>query len=314
MGRRSLRSISVPIILASTAVALAVALLVGWTLIFADNLARGEDLAANVWLLVLGVVAFVAIMSVLVMFAVFLARKIIQVRRQDSFIDSVTHELKSPLASIKLGLQTMGRDGVGEEKRELLRGMMLGDVDRLSAFIDDVLQASRLADGRSQTPVNLAPIEVSSLLHECAAMVTEFHKLEAHAIAIDAPTSLEMTSDRASLQVVVRNLLDNAVKYSTAPIRVSAKAQVDERGGLVLEVVDSGIGIPKRDLRRVFQRFYRVEDESVRSRKGTGLGLFVVSALVRDLGGRVEAESEGRGAGTTMRVMLPSGASSPARA
>src|SRR5690606_15574137 len=125
MARRNLPSISVPIVLASVAVPLAIALLVGWTVTFASNVAKGEATAQNVWLLVLGSVAFIGILSVLVMFATFLIREILEVRRQNSFIDSVTHELKSPLASIKLGLQTMNRPGVDEEKREVLRTMML---------------------------------------------------------------------------------------------------------------------------------------------------------------------------------------------
>ena len=146
--RRNLPSISTPIIMASIAVPLAMALLVGWTLVFAREIADHGAAAGSVWLLVLGVVAFVTIMTVMVMFTIFLGREILEVRRQDSFIDSVTHELKSPLASIKLGLQTLGREGVPEDKRELLRDMMLGDVDRLSDFVDDILQASRLAHGR----------------------------------------------------------------------------------------------------------------------------------------------------------------------
>lgn len=153
--RRHLPSLSTPIIMASIAVPIAVALLTGWTLVFARNLAEGDDVAQNVWLLVLGVIAFMALMSVMIMFAVFLGREILEVRRQDSFIDSVTHELRSPLASLKLGLQTLGREGLPEEKREMMRSMMLDDVDRLSAFVDDILQASRLAHVRDKVGMDL---------------------------------------------------------------------------------------------------------------------------------------------------------------
>ena len=137
--RRNLPSLSTPIIMASIAVPIAIALLVGWTLVFAGNLAQGDDIATNVWLLIAGVVAFVALVVQMVMFAVFLGREILEVRKQDSFIDSVTHELKTPLSSIKLGLQTLGRPGLDDDKREYLRDMMLTDVDRLQRFVDDIL-------------------------------------------------------------------------------------------------------------------------------------------------------------------------------
>lgn len=306
MARRTLPSISVPIVLASVAVPLAIALLVGWTVQFASNVAKGEATAQNVWLLVLGSVAFIAILSVLVTFAIFLIREILEVRRQNSFIDSVTHELKSPLASIKLGLQTMGRAGVDGEKRELLRTMMLDDVGRLSAFIDDVLQASRLAHDRVGVAVDA--VRLRALIEECAESVAARHHLEPGSIRVEVDPELSVTSDQAALVVVVRNLLDNAVKYSDAEVDVVVSAREAERGGVVLEVRDCGIGIPPKELKRVFHRFYRVQSESARTRRGTGLGLFVVSALVRNLGGRVEARSDGPGHGTTMRVSLPAAA------
>lgn len=302
MARRTLPSISVPIVLASVAVPLAIALLVGWTITYAQNVARGDATAQSVWLLVLGSVAFIAILSVLVMFAVFLVREILEVRRQNSFIDSVTHELKSPLASIKLGLQTMGRPGVDAHKREVLRTMMLDDVGRLSAFIDDVLQASRLSHDR--VGLALSDVNLSELVEECVASVSSRHHLPCGAIRVDVDPTLTAYTDRAALVVVLRNLLDNAVKYSDAEVDVAVSAKNGDRGVLI-EVRDRGIGIPPAELKRVFHRFYRVDSESVRARRGTGLGLFVVSALVRSLGGRVEAKSDGPGRGTTMRVRLP---------
>jgi signal transduction histidine kinase len=306
MARRNLPSISVPIVLASVTVPLAMALLVAWTLIFAQNLAEGQATAQNVWLLVLGSVAFMAIMTVLVMFAIFLVREILEVRRQDSFIDSVTHELKSPLASIKLGLQTMARPQIDSDKRELLRSMMLDDVDRLSSFIDDVLQASRLAHDR--VTMDRKSVPLYDLVEECAESVRARHRLEHDAIVNEVDPELIVYTDRAALQVVVRNLIDNAVKYSdTVDVRITATVASD--GSVDIEVRDHGIGIEPKDLKRVFHRFYRVQTERVRTRKGTGLGLFVVSALVRNLGGRVEALSDGPGHGTTMRVSLPRHAS-----
>ena len=311
MARRNLPSISTPIIMASIAVPIALALLVGWTLVFAQNLAQSGDIATNVWLLVLGVIAFITLTIQMIMFAVFLGREILEVRRQDSFIDSVTHELKSPLASLKLGLQTLGRDELPEEKRAGVRKMMLADVDRLTGFVDDILQASRVAHERERVGVRQEPVLLRDLVEEVAAIVVARFELDADAVRIEVDEELEIVTDAACLTVVVRNLIDNAVKYSGDDVAVTVRAEKGDKG-VLLEVSDRGIGIRKKDLKRVFHRFYRAQGEDVRSRKGTGLGLFVVWALVRSLGGKIEADSEGPGSGTTMRVKLPSARPEPA--
>ena len=137
--RRIRASITTPVTLGSIAVLVSIALLVGWSFLLGQKIMRSVDIAGDVWLLVLGALSFVLIITVLVLFVVSLARGIIEVRKQDTFIDSVTHELKSPLASLQLCLETLGRDGLEHDAREKLRTMMLEDVDRLRAFIDDVL-------------------------------------------------------------------------------------------------------------------------------------------------------------------------------
>jgi signal transduction histidine kinase len=242
-----------------------------------------------------------------VLFTYFLAREIREVRRQDTFIDSVTHELKSPLASLKLCLETLGRDNLGEDQRVKLRGMMLNDVDRLAAFIDDVLQASRLA--HEAATINLSDVRLAELVRSCAAIVAVRHRLEDDVFHVDIDDSLVVTTDKFALEIVLKNLIDNAAKYSKDPVSVRISGKIDSGGRLVLEVADNGIGIGKKQLKRVFDRFYRVDDESVRRRRGTGLGLFVVSSLVRNLDGKVSAHSAGPGCGTTLRVILPRAAS-----
>ena len=147
--RRKIRSsISIPITLGAITVLLSLALLVGWSFLLGQKITRSADIAGDVWLLVLGALSFVLIIVVLVLFVISLARGIIEVRKQDTFIDSVTHELKSPLASLQLCLETLGREGLEDDAREKLRRMMLEDVDRLRAFIDDVLEANRLSYAR----------------------------------------------------------------------------------------------------------------------------------------------------------------------
>jgi len=303
--RRKIRSsISIPITLGSITVLLSIALLVGWSVLLGQKITRSADIAGDVWLLVLGALSFILIIVVLVLFVISLARGIIEVRKQDTFIDSVTHELKSPLASLQLCLETLGREGLEGDAREKLRHMMLEDVDRLRAFIDDVLEANRLSYARPGM-LNLSDVSLSELAEQCAAAVRARHKLEPHEVSIDVDPELIVSTDRAALEIVVKNLIDNAAKYSGRPALVEVVARRESNKTVRFEVSDNGIGIDRKNLKRVFHRFYRVEEQEVRERRGTGLGLFVVWALVKQLGGNVQAFSEGRGQGTTMRVELP---------
>ena len=302
--RRIRSSISTPITLGAIAVLVSIALMVGWSFLLGQKIMRSADIAVDVWLLVLGAFSFVLIITVLVLFVISLARGIIEVRKQDTFIDSVTHELKSPLASLQLCLETLGREGLEGNAREQLRTMMLEDVDRLRAFIDDVLEANRLSYARPGM-LNLSDVSLLELAEDCADAVRARHKLSAEEVVVEVDPELVVSTDRAALGIVVKNLIDNAAKYSSRPARVEVKGRRDVDGRMLLEVTDNGIGIDKKNLKRVFHRFYRVEDQEVRQRRGTGLGLFVVWALVKQLGGKVQALSEGQGQGTTMRVELP---------
>lgn len=302
-SRRPTRSISGPIVLSSVAVALSVALLVGWILVIYRNQVLTQNWEGNAWLMIAGILSFVTIMTVLVLFSVFLAREIREVRRQTSFIDSVTHELRSPLASLRLCLETQAREGLQPSQRQRLREMMLDDVERLSAFIDDILESSRLAHGSVAHGVEA--FELAALVRRCIATTAKRHRIERESIVVELPPGLVLHTDPVALEVVLRNLLDNAVKYSDPPREVGLRVSEGPKGGLVLEVRDSGVGIPKAELKRVFERFYRVDDEAVRSRRGTGLGLFVVASLVRGLGGHLQAFSAGSGEGTRMVVTLP---------
>lgn len=313
MARRKLRSISTPIILGAVSVPVSIALLVGWTILLAENLAAAEGSAVDVWLLVLGSVGFVVLMAALVLLSVYLALQILEVRRQDGFIDSVTHELKTPLASLKLCLETQARRDMPAQKQEQLRQMMLEDVERLTSFVDDVLHASRLAN-MERVGLNVGTVELREMVDELAARLVQRRRLSEDAIANEVPPGLALQSDPAALGIVMKNLLDNAVKYSGERPAVKVSAERSMRGEVVIEVVDRGIGLLPEDQKRVFHRFFRVASEDVRARKGTGLGLFVVSALVRNLGGQVEARSAGLGKGTTMRLRLPPSVRSQAEA
>jgi signal transduction histidine kinase len=303
MPRTSARSISLLIVISTITVLLTVALLVGWTLVIAQNMGARQAVSGSVWLLVGGIGFFVVIMSVVVLFSVFLVREILEVRRQQTFIDSVTHELKSPLASIKLCLDTLARPELSAPQRENLRHMMLSDVERLSIFVDDILEASRISHGlRTQ---QWTTVNVTTLVERCVVGMQRRYELDDGAIKTRVPADLTIHTDPTAFETVLKNLLDNAVKYSTPPVRVTIEVQAEQTKHIRIEVSDEGIGIERPQLKRIFRRFYRVPSDDVYARSGTGLGLYVVAALVRNLGGSIAASSEGHMRGTRVSVRLP---------
>jgi len=297
------QSITVPIVLGASSIALSIALLIGWILVLVQNIELAEQAArANTWLMVAGIGSFAVIVVVLVIFSVFLVREILESQRQVRFIDSVTHELKSPLASLKLSVQTLERPRLKDDQRVMLRRRMLDDIDRLNTFIDDILAASRLGGGAASLDVQT--IDLDRLIRRAAERVARRYHLPAEAIVIQVPADLQLQTSETALETVLKNLLDNAVKYSHEPVEVRVSART-ERGRVFIAVTDRGIGIPRAHLGRIFERFYRVPTEGVHARRGTGLGLYVVHALVRTLGGRLRADSPGADQGTTMRFDLP---------
>ncbi len=295
---RTRRSISLPIAVGILAVALSIALLVGWILVIVQD-------RYLTWLLALGSASFVVVITVLVLFSVFLAREIRLVNRQSQFIDSVTHELRSPLASLKLCLETLARKDLPAGEGLRVRQMMTDDVERLSIFIDDVLEASRLSHSREG--YSLEDVALRPLVANCVERVSRYYKQLPEAIRIKIPGDLVLVSDRVALEIVIKNLIDNALKYSLGedrPVEVSIEAR---RVGddVHVQIRDHGVGIPKKHQSRIFERFYRVPGEAGRARHGTGLGLFVAFSLVRILGGKLRAKSEGAGHGTTMHIRIP---------
>jgi len=299
------RSISLPIVLSSIAVVLTVAMLVGWILVIRENQSLTRAFWGNLWLMAGGIVSLAVVMCVVVLFSVSLVREILEGRRQQTFIDSVTHELRSPLASLKLCLETLAREGVSAPQRVELRQMMLSDVERLTVFVDDILEASRIAHGRRSQL--WTEVDITQLVAQAMDSIRRRHGLEADALRLDAPAQLRITTDPTALETILKNILDNAVKYSPSPPRVQVEVREAGAGQLEIRVRDWGIGLERTQLKRIFKRFHRVASAAVNERSGTGLGLYVVAQLLRNLGGSVRAESGGLNLGTTLFVRLPMG-------
>lgn len=275
--------------------ALAVALNVGWILL---NL-------REVVLMVLGIVFFALIITGLILNTIFLVREIRRSEQHDAFLNAVTHELKTPIASMKLYLDTLKSREVSEAKRREFYEVMTADSDRLLNAVELVLQASRGKDvGRR--PLDVEELRIGDVLRDAIAAVIARYNLDESIIRFTETGDLETLGDREELYTVFLNLLDNAVKYSPGEKKISVRAKPSATGSKIDIVIrDSGVGIPAADLRRVFKRFYRVPGATAKSVKGTGLGLFIVEAIVKRHGGKIRADSKGEGRGTTFFIQLP---------
>jgi signal transduction histidine kinase len=273
---------------------LAIALNIGWILL---NL-------REVALLVFGVIFFALIITGLILNTVFLVREIRRNEQHDAFLNAVTHELKTPIASIKLYLETLKARDLDKEKRNEFYDVMLADNQRLLGTVEQVLQASRTREKQRQ--MNLADIDLGEVIGDCVKTVRGQQHLDDAAIRFSRPTeTLTTLGDRSELQTAITNLLDNAVKYSVGEPKISVRLRSSPLNKANIYIRDHGIGIPRGDLKRVFKRFYRVPQKSIDAAKGTGLGLAIVRSIIERHGGKVRAQSKGEGKGTTFMVQLP---------
>ena len=274
--------------------ALAIVLNIGWILL---NL-------REVALLIFGVIFFALIITGLILNTVFLVREIRRNEQHDAFLNSVTHELKTPIASIKLYLETLKARELTPEKRSEFYDIMLADNERLLSTVEQVLQASRTRE--KQRLMNLAEVDLGDLINASIALVVGRKRLDASIIRFVPPTEkVSVMGDRDELETVISNLLENALKYSPDEPKISVKLKSSRSGKAEIYIRDNGIGIARADLKRIFKRFYRAANSSTVAAKGTGLGLAIVRSLVAAHRGRVKAESRGLGKGSTFIVQLP---------
>ena len=290
------RAIAFFVVLGVCLVLLAVGLNVGWIIL---NWREGV-------LLFLGVVFFALLIAGMIVNTSFLIREIRRNEQHDSFINAVTHELKTPIASIRLYLQTLQSRDVDTAQRSEFYRLMLDDTDRLMGTVDQVLKAGEAGHKRQDRRV---PVDFSGLVRECVEVARTSHHLPPESLRYEQSANhgaaAGVLGDSEELRAAVSNVLDNAVKYSGDKVDILVRLDTPDEKRVTLSVRDQGVGIPAEELKRIFKRFYRVSNRSLSHVKGTGLGLFIVRAIARKHGGRVFAESEGEGRGTRVVMELP---------
>ncbi len=284
---------------------LVLALAVGWqVLVWRDGSEPTAGLSTlDTFLFVLGSLFFLFVFAGLVWLCAKLVLEMRLSQTQRAFLDAVTHELKTPLASFRLGLETLDRYELEPVQRNEFLGRMAEDLDRLEYTVTQVLTAARVDEIRIPRD-GWGFVELQALLAENVQELLERHALAGDSVRVDKVRPLRVRGDAAELGVVFRNLLENAVKYSEDPVRIRVGIEEVGDGRVRIEISDQGIGIPKQELGRIFNRFYRTSRDVQRQVSGLGLGLFVVRALLRKHGGRIVALSEGAGRGSRFVVTL----------
>ncbi|MBM3268275.1 MAG: HAMP domain-containing histidine kinase [Candidatus Sericytochromatia bacterium] len=302
------RSIGPPIAMGVILVVILLILTVAWNLMVVSDAfhLQGEGgVGAGHWLLlILGSLLFALVIAGLILFIVFLARQIRDNQLQTNFIDAVTHEFRSPLTSLKLHLDTLRLRDVPQERAGQFYALMADDVERLQTLVEQVLEAGR-AEHRGRR-FSIERIAVAGQIERAAQTVRRRHGLSDGQLRTQIAAGLHVEADPTALDIVLHNLLENAVKYSReGQVDVLVMADVQQPGEVGISVRDAGVGIPRNQLKRVFQRFYRLGNELTRTRKGTGLGLYVVREIMKGMKGRVTAMSPGENLGSTFVITLP---------
>jgi signal transduction histidine kinase len=286
------KSIALFIALGAGLILVTLLLYIGWVLL---NWHHGV-------LLFLGVVLLACIIGGVVLNTIFLVREIRRNEQHNAFINAVTHELKTPVASIRLYLQTLQSRPVDDAKRQEFYRTMLDDSDRLLATIEQILRTSRI--GASGRKLNLTRFDLRHVVETALERARTLHTLPSAAVAYEPGTPVQFVGDEEEVRAAVANLIDNAIKYSGKDVHIGVRVAGDTNH-VSVRVQDRGPGIAKHELKQIFKRFYRVPGPLASSVKGTGLGLFIVRSVARRHGGRVWAESDGPGRGSTFILEFP---------
>jgi two-component system, OmpR family, phosphate regulon sensor histidine kinase PhoR len=261
-----------------------------------------DSIGSSIFLLVSGCLFYVAVSVAL---SIIFKNFTLQLRltgMYDSFIANITHELKSPLASIQLYLETLKKRRVPEERQTEFIDQMLKDATRLKNLINSILKVAVLEKKKDIFECRVYAAE--ELVPQLFKEVLQQFKLPPETVSFRGNAPFDCVIDENALRVVFANLVDNAMKYSVEPLKLIVELSSDKKN-IYIDFIDNGIGISSKEQKRVFQKFYRVEHSQVPNVKGTGLGLYWVREIIKLHGGTITVFSEGHNTGSTFKIELP---------
>lgn len=267
-------------------------------------LALPIDKSNGITVLVIGIVALVMVLVGSVLLFIWGQRQASFVRQQRSFVSSVTHELRTPLASMHLAYETLMSRSLPEETRKTLLSMSLVDIDRLIRLVNQILISSRLDRGLAMFQDDITTIHVKDRMQDVAKAYLHLDPNLLTRITIDAPADLMLRVSGNAFTLILGNLIENAVKYSPPNSPIVASANLDQMM-VHVKVTDKGMGLDRRERRKIFKMFFRGHSATKKAIPGTGLGLFIVRTSLEQLGGKISVESEGKGEGSTFHIWLP---------
>ncbi len=299
------KSLTWPITLAVVMIVLIGGLTVGWVLLNVFGALESQNSARLYWaLLSIGSVMFAFVLTGVILYLILSIKQHNLNARQSNFIDAVTHELKSPITSLKLYLQTLNRRNIDEAQRREFYNSMLIEVDRLDQLITQLLDVARITHASKKDSREKESIRIDELIRACIADVCHRHQFSAENIKLHLEP-IEYSGHRLDLEIVFRNLIDNAVKYVGSPPKVLVECRLDENQRLLAMIENNGVSVPKNRRRQIFERFYRIGSELERTKPGVGLGLFLVKLILRRLRGSVTVLEPSDSSGTRVQVTLP---------
>ncbi|MBN1407720.1 MAG: HAMP domain-containing histidine kinase [Calditrichaceae bacterium] len=257
---------------------------------------------SNVFALVSGLILLVLITVSMSLIFIYLTKQMNITRLYDNFIANITYELKSPLSSIQLYLETLSSRHVPENKQKEFINLMIKNADRLNNLITSILHISQLE--KKHLAYNFQVCKFDQLITELINEAMEQFKIDDKSITIAGKTGSRSVVDRSALKIVINNLFDNAIKYSIEPVKLKIDLGTNSKF-IVVKVSDAGIGISPRDQKSIFQKFQRIYNKNIPTVKGTGLGLYWAREIIKYHGGRMSVSSAGIGKGTTFIFELP---------
>ena len=301
------KSLKWPILVATLMIISVVGLTIGWVLlnVFSALDPQKNNRAEIYWILLsVGAILFAFLLAGVILYLIWIIQNINLNRRQSNFIDAVTHELKTPIASLKLYLQTLNRRSVEGPQRQQFYQTMMEDVDRLDRLINQLLDVARL-QRVDQEPIPKEWVSIDEVIRDNIASLTKQHGIGSEVFRF-SDSECELFVQRVDLDVLLRNVMDNAIKYAASSPEVEIRVEC-ERDQAVIYVSDNGVGIPRHLRRKIFSRFYRAGDELERKKPGVGLGLFLVRSIVERLRGSITVGDRGKGGGTMFVIRIPQG-------